>query len=180
MLTLSKKLKIDGIVAYASDPSAPTQAYVANQIGLPSNPYQSIRILYRKDLFRSFLDKHHFYTPTSKSFYQLKEATLFFNSLKKPVMVKPVDSSGSKGVTKIFTEDLLPGAFEYALQFSREKKVVIEEFFQRAGYQVAGDGFIVNGKLAFRCRANEHFDKLCNALGWCLPMYDIQTKLKLM
>ncbi len=162
VLKLAEKLKIDGIVAYASDPAAPTQAYVANKLGLPSNPYESVLILARKDLFRDFLSKHGFLVPKSKSFYKLKEAYEWFDEIEKPVIVKPVDSSGSKGVTKIEKKEELEKAFSYALEFSREKKVVVEEFFTRDGYQVAGDGFIVDGKLVFRCWANEHFDKLCN------------------
>ena len=161
VLELAKKLNIDGIVAYASDPAAPTQAYVGNKLGLPSNPYESVQILARKDLFRAFLKKHGFYVPKSESFYDVKEAKEWFNKISKPVIVKPVDSSGSKGVTKIYTLDELEAAFTYALEFSREKKIVIEEFFVRDGYQVAGDGFVVDGKLVFRCWANEHFDKLC-------------------
>ncbi len=162
VLKLAEKLKIDGIVAYASDPAAPTQAYVANKLGLPSNPYESVLILARKDLFRDFLSKHGFLVPKSKSFYNLEEAYEWLEEINKPAIVKPVDSSGSKGVTKIEKKEELAKAFSYALEFSREKKVVVEEFFARDGYQVAGDGFIVDGKLVFRCWANEHFDKLCN------------------
>jgi biotin carboxylase len=162
ILELSRKLKIDGIVAYASDPSAATQAYVANAMGLPSNPFASVMILSRKDYFRTFLAKHDFLVPKSKSFERIKESISWFDSLKKPIIVKPVDSSGSKGVTKIYEKEELEVAFNYALEFSRAKRVVIEEFFERDGYQIAGDGFVVNGKLVFRCWANEHFDKHCN------------------
>lgn len=162
VLELSRELKIDGIVAYASDPAAPTQAYVANAMGLPSNPFESVMILSRKDYFRSFLEKHDFLVPKSESFNTLEESLSWFKSLEKPVIVKPVDSSGSKGVTKVYNEQELEDAFRYALEFSRVKRVVVEEFFERDGYQVAGDGFIVNGKLVFRCWANEHFDKNCN------------------
>ena len=63
VLELAKRLKIDGVVAYASDPAAPTCAYVGNKLGLPSNPYESVLTLARKDLFRAFLDKHNFHTP---------------------------------------------------------------------------------------------------------------------
>lgn len=162
VLALASELNIDGIVAYASDPAAPTQAYVANKLGLPSNPYESVKILARKDYFRDFLQKHDFLVPKSKSFYALDEAKVWFEEIEKPVIVKPVDSSGSKGVSKIESIDELEEAFEYGLEFSREKKVAIEEFFVRDGYQVAGDGFVVDGQLQFRCWANEHFDKLCN------------------
>lgn len=164
VLELAKKLKIDGIVAYASDPAAPTQAYVANKLGLPSNPYESVKILARKDLFREFLKKHNFLVPPSNSFYSLGDAKEWIENLNFPIIVKPVDSSGSKGVTKVEKKEDIKKAFEYALTFSREKKIVLEEFFQRDGYQVAGDGFIVDGRLVFRCWANEHFDKLCNPL----------------
>ena len=161
VLQLAEKLQIDGIVAYASDPAAPTQAYVGNKLGLPSNPYESVEILARKDLFRDFLGKHNFLVPKSNSFYELDKARAWLDELSLPAIVKPVDSSGSKGVSKISSASELEESFNYALQFSREKKVVVEEFFVREGYQVAGDGFVVDGKLAFRCWANEHFDKLC-------------------
>ncbi len=164
VLELAIKLNIDGIIAYASDPAAPTQAYVGNKLNLPSNPYESVMILARKDLFREFLAKHNFLIPKSHSFYLLDEARKWLNKLGFPAIVKPVDSSGSKGVTKLTSLNELDNAFTLALSFSQEKKVVIEEFFVRDGYQVAGDGFIVNGKLIFRCWANEHFDKLCNDL----------------
>jgi len=162
VLTLAKKLNIDGIVAYASDPAAPTQAYVGNLLGLPSNPYESVMILARKDYFRDFLKEHDFLSPKSKSFYTLEASFPWFEKLTKPIIVKPVDSSGSKGVTQIKSKKELKEAFEYALKFSREKKVVLEEFFVRDGYQVAGDGFVVEGKLVFRCWANEHFDESCS------------------
>jgi len=180
VLELARKLKIDGIVAYASDPAAPTQAYVGNNLGLPSNPYESVVILARKDYFREFLEKHNFIVPKSKSFYDLREAYHWFKELKKPIIVKPVDSSGSKGVSRVDSKDELETAFNYALEFSREKKVVLEEFFLRDGYQVAGDGFVVNGELVFRSWANEHFDKLSNQfvpIGESFPSIMSEEKL---
>ena len=164
ILELAKKLNIDGIVAYASDPAAPTQAYVGNKLGLPSNPYESVQILARKDLFKEFLNKHNFLAPKSKSFYNLMDADKWLDTLMYPIIVKPVDSSGSKGVTKVSKKEDVSDAFNYALTFSREKKVALEDFFVRDCYQVAGDGFVVDGKLVFKAWANEHFDKLCNPL----------------
>ncbi len=35
---------------------------------------------------------------------------------------------------------------------------MIEEYVEKNGYQIAGDGFSVDGRLVFRCFANEHFD----------------------
>lgn len=77
---------------------------------------------------------------------------------KFPVMVKPTDSSGSKGVKKIERPEDLTAAVDDALKYSRCKRFIIEEYVEKYGYQIAGDGFSVDGKLKFRCFANEHFD----------------------
>ena len=164
VLALAKKLKIDGIVAYASDPAAPTAAYVGNALGLPSNPYDSVLTLARKDLFRTFLKDHNFNVPRSQSFSDRALAKDWLNKIQLPAFIKPVDSSGSKGVTKLENMTDFDMAFDHALTYSREKLVVVEEQIVRGGHQVAGDGFIVNGELVFRCWADENFDKLCNGL----------------
>ena len=164
VLELAVRLKIDGIIAYASDPAAPTAAYVAEILGLPGNPYKSVEILTRKDLFRAFLAENGFNVPRSRSFYKLDKAKQWLNEIGIPAFIKPVDSSGSKGVTNLQDKSQLEEAFNHALQFSREKKVVVEEAIMRKGHQVAGDGFVVDGKLVFRCWADENFDDLCNGL----------------
>lgn len=164
VLTLARRLKIDGIVAYASDPAAPTAAYVGNALGLPSNPYEAVLTLARKDLFRAFLKKHGFNVPCSKSFSDREPAKVWLNEIGLPAFIKPVDSSGSKGVTKLEDGTGFDAAFDHALAYSREKKVVVEAEIVKNSYQIAGDGFVVDGKLAFRCWADEHFDQLCNGL----------------
>ncbi len=164
VLELAKKLKIDGIVSYASDVSAPTAAYVAEKLGLPTNPYKSVELLTRKDSVRPFMEKHGFLVPKGKSFTSYDEAFSFFKEIKKPAMVKPVDASGSKGVTKIFDESQFKDAYNEALKYSRAKVIIVEEFLVRDGYQIAGDGFLWNGKLVFAGLMNEHFEKFCNGL----------------
>lgn len=164
VLKLARSLKIDGIVSYASDVGAPTAAYVAEKMGLATNPYESVKLLTRKDLVRPFLKKHGFNVPRSQSFKSYEGIVDFFDEIRKPVMIKPVDASGSKGVFKVFEKENLKNAYDKALSFSNEKVVIVEEFLQREGYQIAGDGFIVDGKLVFAGLANEHFDRLCNPL----------------
>ena len=155
VLNLAKKLNIDGIVAYASDPAAPTAAYVSEKMGLPGNPYVSVKILTEKDLFRKFLAEHGFNTPKAHGYKTYEDALKDINSYKFPVMVKPVDSSGSKGVVKIENATQLKDAVREALSYSRGKRFIIEEFIVKKGYQVSGDGFSVNGKLVFTSYGNE-------------------------
>ena len=54
VLEVAQEEKIDGVLAYASDPAAPTAAYIAEKLGLQGNPYQSVEILCNKDRFRKF------------------------------------------------------------------------------------------------------------------------------
>ena len=90
VLELAKGLDIDGIVAYASDPAAPTAAYVAEQMGLPNvGPYKSVCILQNKGLFREFLTKNGFTVPTAKGYKNIDEA------------LKDNDSEWSKLIDKL-------------------------------------------------------------------------------
>ncbi|MGJ7457509.1 ATP-grasp domain-containing protein [Halomonas sp. RA08-2] len=162
VLELARRLEVDAVVAYASDPAAPTAAYVAEVLGLPGNPYDSVELLARKDKFREFLVEHGFNAPRSCSFYSIDDARAWLATLQLPVFVKPVDSSGNKGITCLENPADLDDAFLYALQFSREQKVVIEERIDQVGFQIDSDVFMVNGELRFWLWADAHFDPLCS------------------
>lgn len=164
VLELAEKLKIDGIVSYASDPGAPAAAYVAEKLSLPGNPYESVRILQRKDLFRGFLKNNGFLVPETASFRNLNEAKEFAIARlsHKSIVVKPADSSGSKGVSKLLTIDDFDNSFKNAMNYSIAKIVVVEDFIEKAIYEMDGDGFVWQGKLAFRCFGNQHNDLECN------------------
>lgn len=173
VLKLAQELEIDGVVAYASDPAAPTAAYVAEQMGLPTSPYKSVEILSNKDLFRDFLQKNGFNCPQAKGFTSSEEAKNSKDIFHLPVMVKPVDSSGSKGITKLADWASLDAAIEEALHYSRSKRFLIEEFIVKKGHQISGDAFSVEGRLAFHCFGNEFYDPNCDKdfapLGECWP-----------
>lgn len=155
VLELARGLDIDGVIAYASDPAAPTAAYVAQELGLPGNPYESVKLCTQKDLFRQFLIGHGFNSPKAKGYTRFEDAYADIDGYKMPVMVKPVDSSGSKGVVKIYDKTELENAVEEALFYSRGKRFIVEEFIEKKGYQVSGDGFSYNGKLVFTSYGNE-------------------------
>lgn len=163
ILEIAKKEKIDGILAYASDPAAPTAAYVAEKLGLSGSPYESVEILCNKDKFRKFLADNNFCTPKANGYddIYLAKKDLKNGYFKFPVMSKPIDSSGSKGVVKIESLENVDELLKYSMSFSRAKRIVVEEYVEKYGYQIAGDGFSVNGKLVFRCFANDHFNPQC-------------------
>ena len=107
VLEVARKEQVDGVLAYASDPAAPTAAYVAEHLGLPGNPYWAVDLLCNKDKFRAFLAENGFCTPKAKGYRSVEEAyaDLMDGEFRFPVIVKPVDSSGSKGVGRIDTID---------------------------------------------------------------------------
>lgn len=154
---------VDGVLAYASDPAAPTAAYVAERLGLPGSPYESVEILCNKDKFRAFLKEHDFCTPEAKGYSCIDDALTDLKNgyFQFPIIVKPVDSSGSKGVGRVDTADEAEDKLKYAMSFSRSKRIIVEEFVEKYGYQIAGDGLSVDGKLVFRYFANDHFNSKC-------------------
>ena len=163
VLALAKKLNIDGILAYASDIAAPTAAYVSEQLNLPTNPYKSVMILTHKNLFRSFMKDNNFLAPDGgKSFSDREKAREYLKELELPVMIKPVDSSGSKGVTKIMSPNDFEAAFDEAMSYSISKEIIMEHFIQKAGYRVDGEGFIKDGKIAFFGVMDQHNNVECN------------------
>lgn len=164
VLELARELQIDGIISYASDVSASTAAYVAEKMGLPTNPYESVKLMTRKDLFREFLVKNGFRVPQSETINGVEDAITFYDKIDGPIMIKPVDASGSKGVCRVNSKDEIAEAFAEASKYSNCGVVIAEEFVQREGYQIAGDAFIVDGEIRVFALANEHFDKLCNPL----------------
>jgi biotin carboxylase len=159
ILEVAKREMIDGIIAYSSDPAASTAAYVAEMMGLPGNPYKSVEILTNKDLIRTFLTDHGFYAPKAKGYDSIEQATKEIGGFNLPVIIKPVDSSGSKGVSKLTDTDNLISQIRYALSFSRSKRFIIEEFVEKYGYQVTGEGFSVDGNLIFSCFGDVYFNK---------------------
>ena len=159
VLKVAKQLNIDGIMSFAVDPGVATAAYVSEQLNLPSaGPYKSIQILQNKGLFREFLEKHNFNVPKSKSYNQIDKALQSFDYFDLPVIVKPVDSAGSKGVSKVTNEEELETAIKYALQFSESKSFIIEEFLEIKGFSSDSDCFSVEGEFTFVSFSGQRFD----------------------
>ena len=154
--------KVDGVLAYASDPAAPTAAYVAEKMGLPTNPYQAVETLCNKDKFRVFLKENGFNTPVAMGYSDKNVDTSIFSL---PVIVKPVDSSGSKGATVLRDWNDLDKALDFAFSFSRSHRVIVEEFIEKKHkYLIGGDIFVNAGKVVLWGLLNCHRDNTVNPL----------------
>lgn len=159
VLEKARELKIDGIMSFAVDPGVVSAAYVAEKLGLPfAGSYESVKILQNKDLFRQFLTENGFNVPVSGGYSTYEEA---FSDLKRftfPIIVKPTDSAGSKGVTRVDRPEDLKQAFSLALQNSISGRVIIEEFIEKTGCSSDTDSFSVDGQLKVVTFSAQRFD----------------------
>lgn len=157
---------IDGIVAYGTDPAAPTAAYVANAMNLPGMDYDVVRCFCEKHLFRKFLHDLGFNVPHSvvvNAPYEINEEDL--ESLRFPLIVKPTDSSGSKGITVIEDKAGLHAALDYAKEYSHNGTLIIEEFILRDHpFVIEAEIFAMNGKVVTWGLINSIRDTASNPL----------------
>lgn len=158
-LKVAKEHNIDGIMSFACDPGVVTAAYVAEQMGLPNvGPYESVCILQNKGKFREFLQKNGFTVPTAKSYKSVSDALKDVEIFHWPVIVKPTDSAGSKGVTRVDDPQKLEKSIQYALSYSHSDEFIIEDFITQHGYSSDSDSFSVDGELKFVSFSCQHFD----------------------
>lgn len=164
VLKKATKEGIDGILSFGTDPGVVTCAYVAEKMGLPGSPYKSVLILQNKDLFRKFLRDHQFNAPLSQG-YSYSQKDLALQDIKRfclPVIVKPVDSAGSKGVSRVDTLNEVSSAIDYALDHSICGRFIIEEFIQQDGFASDSDCFSINSQLVFSSFDCQYFDEVAD------------------
>ena len=155
MLEIARAEGVSGVLAYASDPAALTAAYVAEELGLPANPLASVEILSTKHLFRRYLSEHGFPAPAAHPVAvdaDPSEVAQLAATMRQPVVIKPTDSSGSKGVSVLDGPDAeeVRRALEAAAAYSRNSVLLLEEYI-RAGFPrvIGGDVFVVDGEVRF-------------------------------
>lgn len=176
VLELARKLEIDGIMSYATDPGVSTAAYVAEKMGLPgNNPYESVVILQNKGKFRKFLHDNGFNVPYMRTFTSWKDVKCNMLDFPYPVIVKPIDSAGSKGVTRVDSVDIavMKNAVEYALANSIGHEVIIEKFIEKLGFSTDSDSLVINGEVVFFSLNDQWFDSgaanIYTPAAYCWP-----------
>ncbi len=166
ILELAKKLKIDGVLAYASDPAAETVAYVGDSLGLNTNSFQAVQTLSHKSALRSFMELHNLPHPPYKKVISIAQIEEFIGLNGKSI-VKAVNSSGSKGITVVDSQSDIESAFNEAVKYSGTSHVLIEKYIERTSMQFCGDLFVQDGEIIFYAFGNVHFDDRCNPLVPC-------------
>lgn len=157
VLKAAQEKHIDGIMSFGVDPGVVSAAYVAEKMGLPFQcSYEAACILQDKSRFRRFLFEHGFNCPKAKGFDNIEEALNDIDCFTWPVIVKPVDSAGSKGVTEVFRKEDIIKAVDLAFAASISKRIIIEDYLIAEGQSSGIESFFVNGELCY----NAFYDQL--------------------
>ena len=159
VLKAAQEHQIDGIISFGVDPGVVAAAYVQEKMGLPSmGPYESVVILQNKDLFRAFLQNHGFNCPKSKGYSTIDEALKDTEWLTWPMIVKPTDSAGSKGVTRVDSISEYEAAVKYAFEKSIKGHVIVEQYLDKVGCSSDTDSLLLDGKFRFMSFNAQRFD----------------------
>lgn len=156
VLQAAKLLRVDGVCTFSSDVAVPTVAYVCESLGLPRISFSAAETLVNKHLFRSFLQDGGFPCPRFFSGSSWEDIYKNLNLLSLPIIFKPVDTSGSRGITRIDNMDLAYAreAFFVAQKFTRSGTVCVEEYVE--GTEVGGDAILMDGKVVFAAITKKH------------------------
>ena len=159
VLKVAREKEIDGIMSFGVDPGVVSASYVQEQMGLPSfGPFESVVILQNKDKFRTFLAENGFNVPWAFGFSSETDAWESRNKFTYPLIVKPTDSAGSKGCTRVDCEEELVNAIQYAFNYTISGRIIIEEFLDKKGCSSDTDSYAQDGQLKFVSFSAQRFD----------------------
>lgn len=145
ILKKCQEIGICGICSIASDLAVITVNYVAEKMDLVGNSIQSTQKSTNKHLMRKAFEANG--DPSPKSILVDQYTNITKLNMKFPLIVKPTDRSGSRGIYKIESKENFQDCIEKARKESFEKRVLIEEFVEGKEYSVEYISF--NGKHYF-------------------------------
>ena len=134
VLRICREEKIEGITSFSLESALPTVVYVAQAMGLVSNTEECVRLTETKFAQRSAFEQNG--VPVPRYFRVRNEQDLQMISLHYPIIVKPLDSGGSQGIMKLDNPEGLIEAFNVAIDHSRSKEAIVEEFVDGREFSV--------------------------------------------
>jgi biotin carboxylase len=144
-IKVARQYQVDGVFSIASEVSVRTVAAVAEELKLPGLSRQLARIVTDKALMREKYVEYGVLSPRFRVVYLSEEAFETIEELSLPVVIKPADNAGSRGVTKVSTESQIEDAFDKAKNFSEQGKVLVESFMD--GVEVSAEAFVYRGEI---------------------------------
>jgi len=139
--------KIDGVITVGTDASM-TVAAVANALGLPGNKFENAEAATNKIKMRRRFQEHNVPSPNFRGVWTLQEAYRAADELGGwPLVMKPSDNMGARGVMRVDSKEEIPEAFHRAKEASPSGELIIEEFMD--GPELSIDALIWDGRIEF-------------------------------
>ena len=150
---LAESQKIDAVVSCSNDFGIITAAYVSEKLNLPGHDsFETTCKLHHKDTFRQLVEKYDLHAPRAIAFDSAEKA--YAVKMNFPLIVKPIDLTGGKGVTKVSTAAELIPTVDKAFNMTRAGKIVIEPFIEGTAHSFST--FLINRKVAAYYSDNEY------------------------
>lgn len=145
-LAYAREKQVDGVLTAATDFSVLTMSHIAEALHLPGINYNSAKIIKNKALVRKRLyEANADDTGISYEIDSLEDITDVLPNIKFPVMMKPVDGSGSRGASKVEKAEDFAKAADFAMSGSITHRAVAEPFINGREYGV--ESFVDNGEI---------------------------------
>lgn len=141
ILAICKNLKVDAVLSIGSDLAVSTVNYIAHHMNLVGNPIQNTDCCTDKYWMKKALSVEHI--SVAKFAQGSNPETFNYAGLSFPLIVKPTDRSGSRGVSIINTSNEFLKAYKTAVEASFKKSVIVEEFIQ--GREISIETISYNG-----------------------------------
>lgn len=139
----AKKYNVDMIMVACGDQPLPVMAYVSEQLNLPCYlSYEQTLNLTNKVRMKEMMRIHGIPTAAFKSYSSIDNVDT--SDLQYPLIVKPADCNGSKGVRKIGNKTELLPFLKEAIDLSRTHTAIVEEY--KSGIEISVDAYVKDGK----------------------------------
>ena len=145
ILKIAREEKVCAVTTTGTDVAVSSIGYVCDRLGLNGISEAAARLLTDKALMKEAFKKGGVNTADFRRVTSLSEAEIAALELGLPVMLKIVDKSGSRGITKISHISQLNEAYDYARAATGVEHMVVEKFVE--GREVGIDAFVQGGKL---------------------------------
>ncbi len=143
----AKREQITGICTTGTDVAVSSIGYVCDRMGLPGIPMEAAKVLCNKALMKQAFLAGGVRCAEGEKAYNLNEAVRIAEGIGYPVVVKRVDSSGSRGVTVVRRAEDMRNAWLYAKEKTTQDYVLVERMLR--GVEIGVDGFIRDHKVVF-------------------------------
>lgn len=130
VVDLAKTLQVQAIATDQTDIPVMAIQRVAKEMGVPAIHCEDINNFRYKSRMRELCMNAGIKTIPYLVTNEIEKVEFFFHNQSGSVIIKPVDSQGSRGVKQVKTIAELRDAFDKAMSYSKEKKVIVEQFIE--------------------------------------------------